>query len=207
MSFQYVSDFSSFSVRLPEADDQSGRRDPEPVPLLLRAQAFQEEHGVAVDVVCRQFRQLQRRWSGNFIVGSRRGRRLPQLPRVVPVGQLGPPEPRRHTNLIGPQVTRVNQTKPNERKISIAKIEIGPSSLIFPNLILVGGTKSSQAPFISLLHHPTVYYPDGWIGDDVVNSFLFEFCLIRDFWPCTTMEKIFHARQVLPPRLPASFRA
>ena len=35
------------AVRLPEADDQSGGGDPEPVPILLRAQTLQEESPIA----------------------------------------------------------------------------------------------------------------------------------------------------------------
>lgn len=89
-----------FAVRLPEADDQSGRCHPESIPLVLRTQALQEEHGITVDIV-RIERGQQRR---HRLFGSRRCGRLPQLPRVLINGQLGPPESRRNAHLFGAQV-------------------------------------------------------------------------------------------------------
>ena len=51
ISPQKIVDFLLVSVRLLEADDQSGRCHPEPVPLLLRTQTIQKEHGIAFDVI------------------------------------------------------------------------------------------------------------------------------------------------------------
>ena len=88
----------SFSpVRLLEANDQSGRGDPESIPiLLLRTKALQKEPGNAWSF----FRIVRWRWWNGGRIG-----RLPQLPRNIDAIEFGPSEPRRHSDLFGAQVS------------------------------------------------------------------------------------------------------
>lgn len=76
-------------VRLLEADDESRRGDPEPIPLLLlRAEAIQEEPGSPVRDA------LFVRWWDGDVRGC-----LPQLPGNVHALRLGPTKPGRNSDL------------------------------------------------------------------------------------------------------------